>query len=266
LISRCVQLARDDERHAELSLALVAQGKTQLRLGALYEAQQSFALALATIDSVAKETSELFVTTSWRLAESLPPMDAVAEYRKAREEAGRAKILEGLCDFKLGVSLQKIGEFQEASDVLQRALDYGEANNDRVLVLESRAALAETCEALRDFKGAEEHLEILLEQSGHDDLKGQSIGCLRLGLLLLGRVQEEQNTFGLDDKIDDKINRAVQLLENHYDLCRQITHNHDMARLVLGVARATNKLPNYFDTILHNNNKLKAWKCQRTPL
>jgi tetratricopeptide (TPR) repeat protein len=275
LIERCVQIARDFRMSSLLALSLVSLGKAEFRRGRLKEAQRSFEQAVSEISSgpiseLLKEASEAFVDTTWRIAEE-NSATAVSEYRRAREIAVRANLPTiGNCDLRLGIALHEVREYSEASEVLRRCMALASEISDRSLELHARAALAENLESAQDFVGAKEQLEILMKvATDSGDLQSHSVGCLRLGLLLLGRVQQDQKSFGLDNAASNKENveRAVELLEMHYDLSRQLgAQDTALARLVLGIARATYRLPQYFNVILHDLNALKAWKCRRTPL
>ena len=272
LIERCVQLAQDFRVSSLHALSLVALGKAEVNRGRLREAQRDFEQACeeSAAGPVFKEASEAFVHTTWGLAGGSEI--SVLEFRRAREAALRANLgCLGECDLRLGSALHETGEFAEAAVVLRRCLEFAQTAGDRKLELQTRAALAETLEAGKEQLGAKEQLEILLNiatESG--DLHSQSIGCLRLGLLLLSRVQEEQKTFGLDadsGKITQEVERGVELLEMHYDLSRQLgAQDTALARLVLGIARATYRLPQYFHAVLADLPALTSWKCRRTPL
>ena len=267
LIERCVQIARDFRVSSLLALALVALGHAELRRGRLRQAQRSFEEATSEISSgdLFRAASEAFVQTTWRVAEEISD-SAVSEFRRAREVALKAELPSiGNCDLRLGRALHEISAFSEATVAFRRCL----ALADPVLVLETRAALAETLEAAQDFAGAKEQLEILLKVATEaGDLHSQSVGCLRLGLLLLGRVQQAQKNFGLDAHAHrEDVQRAVELLELHYDLCRQLgAQDTALARLVLGIARATFRLPQYFHVVLNDLPALRAWKTRRLPL
>eukprot|EP00913_Durusdinium_trenchii_P027173 g25496.t1 len=99
----------------------------------------------------------------------------------------------------------------------------------------------------------------LVVASEAGELKAQAGACLNLGILYNSRGNHE---------------KSVELLEQHFDLARQIGDRKliDSARtmseigVVLGMVRGNGKLKAYINMVNHDLDKLLKWKSKRATL
>lgn len=109
-------------------------------------------------------------------------------------------------------------------------------------------------EATGSSQDAVTQLEQLLAVANDaGELEAQAGACLNLGLLY-------------NDNGDSE--KSIELLEQHFDLARQIGDRRliDSARVILGMARGNGKIDRYIHAINIDCDKLIKWKSKRTPL
>ena len=87
------------------------------------------------------------------------------------------------------------------------------------------------------------------------EVQAQANACLNLGLLYHAAKKDQPE-------------KAVELLEQHFDLARQLGNRKliDSARVILGMARGMGKLDLYIKYINTDLDRLLKWKCRRVPL
>jgi len=133
-------------------------------------------------------------------------------------------------------------------------LEICRTHDDRIGESAARAALAHAYEAVDNTQEAIKQLENLLNVASEaGELKAQASACLNLGMLYNGRGDNE---------------KSVELLEQHFDLARQLGDRKliDSARVVLGMARGNGKLNAYIDLVNNDLDRLLKWKSKRMPL
>merc|ERR1712217_691874 len=102
----------------------------------------------------------------------------------------------------------KTGHFDNAIELQKQYLEICRMHDDRVGESAARAALASAYEAIGNTAEAIKQLENLLNVASEaGELKAQASACLNLGILYNGRGDHE---------------KSVELLEQHFDLARQI--------------------------------------------
>merc|ERR1711959_288124 len=183
-------------------------------------------------------------------------MDATALYERCLSCAQLSKdaTLEGTACHKLGLSKYKTGHYEPAIDLQKQYLEICRMHDDRIGESAARAALAHAYEAMGNAHEAIKQLENLLNvASDAGELQAQASACLNLGLLYEDRGEHE---------------KSVELLEQHFDLARQLGGRRliDAARVILGMARGNGKLDIYVDLVNNNLDKLLKWKSKRLPL
>merc|ERR1712151_1205766 len=153
-----------------------------------------------------------------------------------------------------GLSKYKTGHFDSAIELQKQYLDICRMHDDRVGESAARAALAHAYEAIGSTQEAIKQLENLLNVASEaGELKAQASACRNLGILYNGRGDHE---------------KSVELLEQHFDLARQIGYRRliDSARVVLGMVRGNGKLKSYIDLVNNDLDKLLKWKSKRATL
>merc|ERR1719213_891332 len=121
-------------------------------------------------------------------------------------------------------------------------------HDDRIGESSARGALAHAYEAVGNTQEAIKQLENLLNVASEaGELKAQASACLNLGILFNGRGDHE---------------KSVELLEQHFDLARQIGDRKliDSARVVLGIVRGHGKLKAYIELVNSDIERLLRWK------
>mmetsp|Transcript_48171 Transcript_48171/g.111601 ORF Transcript_48171/g.111601 Transcript_48171/m.111601 type:complete len:401 (-) Transcript_48171:140-1342(-) len=182
--------------------------------------------------------------------------DATALYERCLSCAQLSKdaYLEGTACHKLGLSKHKTGHYDGAIELQKKYLEICRLHDDRVGESAARAALAHAYEAIDQTQEAIKQLENLLTVASEaGELKAQASACLNLGILYSGRGDHE---------------KSVELLEQHFDLARQIGDRRliDSARVVLGMVRGNGKLKSYIDLVNNDLDKLLKWKSKRSTL
>ncbi|OLP81004.1 Tetratricopeptide repeat protein 29 [Symbiodinium microadriaticum] len=172
--------------------------------------------------------------------------EASSLFERCLSSAQRSKdaTLEGTACHKLGLSKQTTGNYEQAVELQRQYLEICRIHDDRVGESAARAALAQAYEATGDTQEAIKQLENLL--SAH-------ASGLNLGILYNSRGNHE---------------KSVELLEQHFDLARQIGDRKliDSARVVLGMVRGNGKLKAYINMVNNDLDKLLKWKSKRATL
>jgi len=162
--------------------------------------------------------------------------------------------LEGTACHNLGKSKYKTGHYEPAIELQKQYLDICRMHDDRVGESAARAALALAYEAVGNAGEAIKQLENLLNVASEGgELKAQANACLNLGMLYKDRGDHA---------------KSVELLEQHFDLARQLGDRNliDSARVVLGMVRGHGKLKTYIDLVNNDLEKLLKWKSKRMTL
>jgi tetratricopeptide (TPR) repeat protein len=182
--------------------------------------------------------------------------DATVFYERCLHCARLSKdsALEGDACHRLGKAKHNLGNYDKAIELQTAYLDMAKTLDDRAGEAAARAALAHAYEAIGNKKEAINHLECLLNVANDaGELQAQVSACLNLGLLYHDRCEFE---------------KSVELLEQHFDLARQLGDRKliDSARVILGMARGHGKMGSYVNMINTDLPKLLLWKSKRIPL
>lgn len=174
----------------------------------------------------------------------------------SKESAERTKdiSLEGNACHLLGKSHYKLGDYKDAIALQEQYLDICRSTEDRVSEAQARAALAQCYEAVNNTPEAINQLESLLNVATEvGENNAQAGACLNLGLLYYARGEYD---------------KSMELLEQHFDLARQLGDRKlvDSARVILGMARGNGKLDLYMSMVNTNMDKLLKWKSKRIPI
>lgn len=182
--------------------------------------------------------------------------DATVFYERCLHCARLSKdsALEGDACHRLGKAKHNLGNYEKAIELQTSYLEMAKTLDDRAGEAAARAALAHAFEAIGNKKEAINHLESLLNVANDaGELQAQVSACLNLGLLYHDRCEFE---------------KSVELLEQHFDLARQLGDRKliDSARVILGMARGHGKMGIYVNMINTDLPKLLLWKSKRIPL
>lgn len=262
---RCADVASEVDARESISKAFLNLGTCEER-GQNWESAMQFhekALMIATtadslplqVKAASRLTQVYQVLAEGREREGRDA-DATALYERCRDCAQLSKdaVLEGTACHRLGLSKYKTGRFEEAVDLQKQYLDICRMHDDRVGESAARGALAQAYEAVGSTQEAIKQLENLLNVASEaGELRAQAGACLNLGILCNGRGDHE---------------KSVELLEQHFDLARQIGDRGliDSARVVLGMVRGSGKLKSYVDLVSGDLDKLLRWKSKRATL
>lgn len=262
---RCADVASEVDARESISKAFLNLGTCEER-GQNWESAMQFhekALMIATtadslplqVKAASRLTQVYQVLAEGREREGRDA-EATALYERCRDCAQLSKdaFLEGAACHRLGLSKYKTGRFDEAVELQKQYLDICRMHDDRVGESAARGALAQAYEAVGSTQEAIKQLENLLNVASEaGELRAQAGACLNLGILCNGRGDHE---------------KSVELLEQHFDLARQIGDRGliDSARVVLGMVRGSGKLKSYVDLVSGDLERLLRWKSKRATL
>jgi tetratricopeptide (TPR) repeat protein len=263
--ARCAEVAtevdaRESIAKANLNLGLCEEKQSHWEEAMKYHEK---ALVLANnADSLplqiksASRLVHVYRTLAEKCETSGQPQNATVFFERCLHCARLSKdsSLEGDACHRLGKAKHAIGDYQTAIDLQQQYLEMAKTLDDRAAEAAARAALAHAYEALGQKKEAINQLECLLNVANDaGELQAQVSACLNLGLLYHDHGSYE---------------KSVELLEQHFDLSRQLGDRKliDSARVILGMARGHGKLGIYVNLINSNLPKLLQWKSKRIAL
>jgi len=259
---RCADIAAEVDARESISKAFLNLGSCEER-GKNWQRAMEFhekALQIATsADSLplqikaASRLTEVYQVLAEECEKEGRDSEASMLYERCRACAQLSKDanLEGTACHKLGLSKFKTGAHDQAVELQKQYLDICRMHDDRIGESKARGALAQAYEAMGLTQEAIKQLENLLNVANEaGELTAQANACLNLGILYNGRGEHE---------------KSVELLEQHFDLARQIGDRRliDSARVVLGMVRGNGKLKSYIQLVNHDLEKLLRWKSKR---
>jgi tetratricopeptide (TPR) repeat protein len=262
---RCSDVAAEVEAHESIAKANLNLGTCEEK-GSNWESAMEFhekALQIATAaDSLplqikaASRLTHVYQILAERCEKEKRDTDATAFYERCLSCAQLSKdaVLEGVACYRLGLSKYKTGFHSAALELQEQYLEICRMHDDRIGESAARAALAQAHEAIGNATEAIKQLETLKSvASDAGEVRAQASACLNLGMLYNARGDHE---------------KSVELLEQHFDLARQLGDRKliDSARVVLGIARGKGKLDAYIDMVNNDLGKLLKWKSKRIPL
>eukprot|EP00747_Dinoflagellata_sp_TGD_P168980 gnl/TRDRNA2_/TRDRNA2_196716_c0_seq1.p1 gnl/TRDRNA2_/TRDRNA2_196716_c0~~gnl/TRDRNA2_/TRDRNA2_196716_c0_seq1.p1 ORF type:complete len:484 (-),score=119.59 gnl/TRDRNA2_/TRDRNA2_196716_c0_seq1:66-1448(-) len=262
---RCSDVAAEVDAHESIAKANLNLGTCEEKASNWQSAMQYHerALQIATAaDSLplqikaASRLTNVYQILAEQCEKENKDSNATALYERCLGCAQLSKdaTLEGTACHKLGLSKYKTGFYEPAIELQKQYLDICRTHDDRIGESAARAALAQAYEAVGNVAEAIKQLENLLNVASEaGELKAQASACLNLGVLYNGRGDHE---------------KSVELLEQHFDLARQLGDRRliDSARVVLGMARGNGRLNAYVDLINNDLDKLLRWKSKRVML
>lgn len=259
---RSIKIANYHGLSEQEALAYQGLGCCQYEIGDTEKAVEMFEKGLDIAESnalsnIVRLISKDLLTTYKQLAEGLERSDisqALFYYEKCKETAGKARdlVAEGTSSYKIGTLHFELGNYNEALRYHKSYYSLSQQAGHELGITESLAAIAQTYKALGSIPQAIDHLEKLQEKAlVTGNIRAQAEASLSLGLLYQSQ--------GMNKK-------AVELLENHFSLAKQIADRKmiDIARVKLGIIQACSSQETYIDTVTDNLKGLLAWKIKRT--
>ena len=160
---------------------------------------------------------------------------------------------EGLINYELGLTCQKLGQLPRSLDYLRTYHAMCQAAGDKIGEGTACCALAAVHQSLGEEGPAVTHLETFLELAKNGDPDAQARACCSLGV-----IYTKQGRF----------ERAVTYLEKFFELARSLGDRRllDVARVNLGIARGSARTQRFVEVVHTSMPALLLWKNVRTPL